>query len=128
MEQLGLVGTAAAGFWLICIGGFMALLPDNALRVLRLTASTRTVNNSEQVLRLIAGLAFLLRSPASKLPEVFEIAGWFIILSSLALLVLPLSWHSAYAIWWADRFNPATVRLLAPISALAGIGLIYAAV
>ena len=123
-----MVGVALAGFWLICVGAFMAALPDNALRVLRLTASTRTVNNLEQGLRLIAGLAFVLRSPASKLPDLFEIAGWFIILSSLVLLVLPLRWHSAYAIWWADRFKPAMVRLIAPISALAGIGLIYVAV
>lgn len=128
MEQLALAGTAAAGLWLIGVGALMALLPDTALRVLRLTASTRTINNSEQGLRLIAGLAFLLRSPASKLPQVFEIVGWFIILSSLVLLVLPLRWHSAYAIWWADRFKPAAVRLVAPMSALAGIGLIYAAV
>lgn len=126
MEQLGLVGIAAAGLWLICVGAFMALFPNSALRLLRLTASTRTVNNSEQGLRLIAGIAFVLRSPASKLPEVFEIAGWFIILSSLVLLVWPLRWHSAYAKWWADRFKTFTVRLLAPMSALAGIGLIYA--
>ena len=127
MEQLGLVGTAAAGLWMIGVGVFMALMPDNALRVLRLTASTRTVNNAEQGLRLIAGLAFLLRSPVSKLPEVFEIAGWFVILSSLVLLALPLRWHSAYAIWWADHFKPVTVRLVAPMSVLTGTGLIYAA-
>lgn len=128
MEQIALAGTAAAGLWLIGVGALMALLPDTALQVLRLTASTRTINNSEQGLRLIAGLAVLLRSPASKLPQVFEIAGWFIILSSLLLLVLPLRWHSNYAIWWADRFRPAAVRFVAPMSAFAGIGLIYAAV
>jgi len=127
MEQLGLVGATVAGLWLICVGAFMVLLPDSSLRVLRLTASTRTVNNSEQGLRLLVGLALVLRSPVSKLPELFEIAGWFIIVSSLVLLVLPLRWHSAYAIWWADRFKPTTVRLIAPMSALAGIGLIYAA-
>lgn len=127
MEQIGLVGAAAAGLWMIGVGVFMALMPDNALRVLRLTASTRTINNSEQGLRLIAGLALLLRSPASKLPEVFEIAGWFVILSSLVLLALPLRWHSAYAKWWADRLKPATVQIVAPMSVLAGIGLIYAA-
>lgn len=128
MDHLALAGTAAAGLWLISVGALMAFLPDTALGVLRLTASTRTINNSEQGLRLIAGLAFLFRSPASKLPQVFEIVGWFIILSSLVLLVLPLRWHSAYAVWWADRFNPAAVRFVAPMSALAGIGLIYAAV
>ena len=127
MEQVGFIGSAAAGLWLIATGAFMAVWPKRALHVLSLTASTRTVNNVEQGLRLLAGVALLLRSPASKLPDVFVVAGWFIVLSSLILLVLPLRWHSAYACWWADRLAPVAVRAVAPLSALAGLGLIYAA-
>jgi hypothetical protein len=127
MEQVGFVGSAAAGLWLIGAAAFMALRPKRALHVLSLTASTRTINNVEQGLRLLAGVALLLRAPASKLPQPFEVAGWFIVLSSLVLLVIPLRWHSAYACWWADRFAPAAVRAVAPLSALAGLGLIYAA-
>lgn len=127
MEQLGLVGSAAAGIWLIGTGVFMALRPERALHVLSRTASTRTINNVEQGLRLSAGVALLLRAPASKLPQSLEVAGWFIVLSSLLLLVLPLRWHAAYACWWADRIAPAAVRAVAPLSALAGLGLIYVA-
>jgi hypothetical protein len=127
VDQVGLIGSAAAGLWLIAAGAFMAFWPDRALHVLSLTASTRAVNNVEQGLRLLAGVALLLRAPASKLPQLFEIAGWFIVLSSLILLVLPLRWHSAYACWWADRLAPLAVRAVAPLSTLAGVGLIYAA-
>jgi hypothetical protein len=125
--QVGLLGSAAAGLWLICTGVFMAFRPESALHVLSLTASSRSINNVEQGLRLVAGLALVLRAPASKLPQAFEVAGWFIILSSLVLLLLPLRWHSAYARWWANQLAPAAVRLVAPMSALAGGGLIYAA-
>lgn len=128
MEQLGLIGIAAAGLWLIFVGLVMARFPGRALRMLSLAASTRTINNLEQGLRFVAGVCLLLRSPAAKLPQTFEIGGWFIILSSLALLVVPLRWHSAYAMWWAERITPRVVRSLAPLSAMAGIGLIYAAV
>lgn len=127
MEQLGLVGSAAAGLWLIAAGVFMALWPERALHTLSLTASTRTINNVEQGLRLSAGVALLLRAPVSKLPQALEVAGWFIALSSILLLVLPLRWHAAYACWWADRIAPAAVRAVAPLSALAGLGLIYVA-
>ena len=127
MELLGLLGSVAAGLWLIGTGAFMALRPGRALHVLSLTASTRTINNLEQGLRLSAGLALLLRAPASKLPQTFEVAGWFIVLSSLVLLVLPLRWHAGYACWWADRLAPAAVRAVAPFSALAGVALIYVA-
>lgn len=127
MEQLGLVGIAAAASWLIGAGIFMALRPQRALQVLRLTASTRTINNAEQGLRLSAGVALLLRAPASKLPLFLEVAGWFIVLSSLFLLVVPLRWHSAYACWWADHMPHTAVRALAPLSVLAGFVLIYIA-
>ena len=126
MEQVGLIGSAAAGLWLIVTGAFMAFWPRRALHVLSLTASTRTINNVEQGLRLLAGVALLLRAPASKLPQAFEVAGWFVVLSSLILLFLPLRWHSAYACWWADHLAPVTVRAVAPLSALVGSGLIYA--
>jgi hypothetical protein len=125
MEAWGLIGSVVAGVWLIGAAVFMAFGPERALLVLRLTASSRLINNVEQGLRLAAGAALILRSPASKLPAAFEVAGWFIVLSSLMLLVLPLRWHSAYAIWWADRLPPMAVRLVAPLSALAGVGLIY---
>jgi hypothetical protein len=127
MEQLGLIGSVAAGLWLIGTGAFMAFRPERALHVLSLTASSRTINNVEQGLRLAAGVALILRAPASKLPQAFEVAGWFIVLSSLVLLVLPLRWHAAYACWWAGRIAPAAVRAIAPLSALAGLGLIYVA-
>jgi hypothetical protein len=127
MEQVSLIACTAAGMWLIGTGAFMALRPGRALQILSLTASTRTINNVEQGLRLSAGLALILRASASKLPHLFEVAGWFTVLSSLILLVLPLRWHSAYACWWADRLSPRIVRAVAPLSALAGTGLIYAA-
>jgi hypothetical protein len=127
VEQLALITLVAFGSWLILAGMFMAVWPASALRVLSLTASTRTVNNVEQGLRLLAGLAMLLHSPASKVPQVFELGGWFIILSSMVLLIAPLGWHSAFAIWWANRLKPSAVRAVAPMSAIAGIGLIYAA-
>jgi hypothetical protein len=124
---VGLLFVVAAGLWLIGVDGFMALRPQSALRMLSLTASSRMVNNVEQGLRFLAGLNLVLRSPASKLPQALEGAGWFVILSSLLLLVLPLRWHSAYPLWWERRLSPLAVRAIATASALSGLGFIYAA-
>ncbi|MEW4449199.1 hypothetical protein [Qipengyuania sp. JC766] len=121
-------GSVALGLWLVVTGGFMAGCPHAALRTLRQTAATRRINNVEQGLRLLAGVALVLRATASKMPAIFEIAGWFIVLSSIVLLVIPLRWHSAYAIWWADRLPIVAVRAISPLSVMAGIGVIYAAI
>lgn len=69
----------------------------------------------------------VVRAEASKLPQFFETAGLFIIASSIVLLLIPLRWHSGYAVWWSNRLTPVAVRSLAPFSLVAGASLIYAA-
>lgn len=105
----------------------MALRPQRALHILSLTANSHRVNLSEQVPRLLAGAAMVVRADASKLPQLFEIAGGFIAVSSIVLMVIPLSWHNGYAVWWAKRIPPMAVRAIAPFSILGGVGLIWAA-
>ena len=117
----------AAGLWLVAVAGLMALRPGLFLRLLGLTASSWRVNVAEQGPRLIAGAALIVHAPASKLPALFEAGGWFVVASSVCLLAVPLRWHAGYAIWWARRLKPAAVRAIAPFSAAAGAGLIYAA-
>ena len=127
VQQLSLIALCLAGLWLIGIGILMLVQPERCLGILRQTASTRGINNREQGLRLLAGLALILRAPVSKLPGLFELAGWFVALSSLALLLLPLRLHAGYAIFWADRLPPVIVRAIGPLSIAAGAGLVYAA-
>ena len=127
METTALLIIAAAGLWLLATALLMAVRPGRFLDLLSLTASSRRVNNTEQGLRLLTGLALIARAGESKLPRLLEIGGWFIVASSVILLVVPLRWHAGYAIWWSRRLNPWAVRAIAPMSAVLGIGLVYAA-
>jgi len=127
METIALLLVAATGLWLVATALLMAVRPLTFLHLLSRTASSRRINNTEQGLRLIAGLALITRAGASKLPELFEVGGWFIFTSSVILLVLPLRWHAAYAIWWSLKLKPWAVRAIAPTSAAFGLGLVYAA-
>lgn len=128
MDNAALSVLAVASLWLIIVAVLMSLAPLRALDILRSTASSRRVNNVEQGLRLLAGAALIVRGPASKAPLVFEAGGWFVVASSVALLVMPLRWHSSYARWWADKLRPWSVRALAPFSAAAGLALAYSAI
>lgn len=128
MHAIALALIVAAGFWLAWVGGLMAWRPEQALNLLRRTATSAQANLVEQIPRMLAGLALIVRSPEAKLPEAFEIIGWFVAISSAILLVVPLRWHSGYALWWADWFPTGWVRMIGALSvALAG-GLIYAAI
>ena len=127
MQTLALIILIAAGGWLAAAGLLMALRPERALRILSLTATSHRVNLTEQIPRLLAGAAMVVRADAAKLPELFILGGWFIVATSLLLMAMPLAWHNGYAVWWARRIPPLAVRLIAPFSILGGIGLVYAA-
>ena len=88
METIALLLVAATGLWLVATALLMAVRPLTFLHLLSRTASSRRINNTEQGLRLLAGLALVTRAGASKLPELFEVGGWFIFTSSVILLSL----------------------------------------
>jgi hypothetical protein len=132
MQQLAFVIVTLSGLWLIGISALMAVRPRHCLRLLSLMAKELRNSNwrlvlTEQGLRLLAGLGLIVRSPSSKLPLFFEIGGWIIVATAVLIIALPMRWHAAYAGWWAGRLTAGSIRALAPVSALMGIGLIYLA-
>lgn len=127
MQTIALIIIGAASIWLVGVGMLMAIRPRRFLHFLGMTAATRRINNTEQGLRLLVGVALVVQAGSSKLPMLFAIGGWFIIVSSVILLVIPLRWHAGYAIWWAARMRLWMVRAIAPASAAFGAGLLYLA-
>lgn len=93
-----------------------------------LEAGNWRLNLTEQGLRLLAGAALIVRAPASKLPALFEVAGWLVVVSSVLIIAAPIRWHGAYGTWWSKRLTPLVIRVLSPLPAVAGAGLIYAAI
>ena len=132
MQTAALIVVIMAGFWLIAVGLLMAVRPRLGLRLCETMAaglerSSWRVQYSEQGLRVLAGAALIVRAPASKLPLLFEMAGWILVVTSLLIMVAPISWHAAYGRLLLKRLTPLMLRTLSPIPALAGTGLIYAA-
>jgi hypothetical protein len=127
VPQIAFVVLVLAAGWLIGVGGLAIARPERARDMLRQTAATRRINLTEQGLRLLAGIALIVRAPYSKLPMFFEIGGGFVVASSILLLILPLRWHAGYAIWWAERVHAFAVRAVGFLSIIGGAGLIYAA-
>jgi len=132
MQTFAFLVVIAAGLWLVAVACLMAMRPRYSLGLLErmsanLSASNWRVNLTEQGLRLLAGMALIVHAGASKLPQLFAIAGWFVVLSSILILLMPIRWHGAYGMWWRQRLTPFWVRALSPIPVMAGAGLIYAA-
>ncbi len=132
MQTAALILVIAAGLWLVGVGALMAFRPRYCLHLFErmtagLEASNWRLNLTEQGLRMLAGAALIVRAPASKLPPVFEAAGWLLVALSVLILLAPMRWHGAYGRWWVGRLAPLAFRILSPVPVLAGAGLIYAA-
>jgi hypothetical protein len=112
--------------WLSLVGLTMALAPGAALGLLRRAGSTLAINVGELGMRLIFGLALVGTHGVSRFPEFFLYFGGFMAVSSVLILLIPRRWHSAYAVWWADRLPAWSVRAMAPLTFAAVGALLYA--
>ena len=113
------------GAWLIAISLVMLFKPQAALAALGKMGSTNVIHFTELGLRLAGGIVVAVAAAESRFPAILTAIGWFVVVSSIVLMMLPRPWHAAYSSWWAKRIPPLAVRLLAPFSMLAGGALIY---
>ena len=117
-----------SGLWLIAVGVFICARPLIALQYLGKMASTNLINYTEISLRMISGFAFVIYEELSRFPEVLRISGWFLIISSAILFLIPRRWHAAYAVYWSKKLTPLYLRIASPFSLAAGTFLIFAAI
>jgi hypothetical protein len=132
LQVIALIVVAAASLWLVGVAFLMAMRPRYCFHLLeRMTANLEQSNwrlqFTEQGLRVLAGVALIVRAPASKLPLVFDVAGWLLVVTSLLIMVAPIRWHGAYGAWLVKRLTPLMIRMLSPAPTAAGAALIYAA-
>ena len=133
MKALALAGVITAGLWLMAVALLMALRPAYSHYLCtKMTAQLERANwrvqFTEQGLRILAGVALIVRAPASKLPEAFGIAGWLLVASSVLILLAPIQWHGKYGALLMKRLTPSIIRFLSPVPAVFGAGLIYASI
>ena len=133
MQTFALIIVTASGLWLVAVSFLMALRPRHCLQLFEkmisnLAASNWRLNLTEQGLRIVAGAALIVRSSLAKLPLAFKVAGWCIVISSLLILALPIRWHASYGRWCSRWLTPLVLRVLSPVPAIVGAGIVYAAV
>jgi uncharacterized protein YjeT (DUF2065 family) len=115
----------AAGVWLAGLGVWMAAAPRQALAALAAMGGSPRVHFGEMGVRTAVGGALMLAAPVSRFPAAVMIMGGFLVVSAIVLMLLPRRWHAAYSTWWAARIPVAAVRVIAPLSVVAGGMLIW---
>lgn len=132
MHTIALIVVIAFGLWLVAVAFLMALRPRYCLHLIEkmtssLAASSWRLQLTEQGLRIVVGAALIVRSPLSKLPLAFDVAGWCIVLSSLFILAAPIQWHASYGHQLSRWLTPLVIRVLSPVPVFVGAGIVYAA-
>lgn len=90
---------AVAGVYLLALGVAALAKPNTAKRFLESHASSARAHFFELALRLVAGTAFVLAAPVMKVPRIFALIGWVLIVTTVVLCVVPWRVHQRFARW-----------------------------
>ena len=118
---------AATGVGLAGLSVLILLAPERAIQALSRFGSTPLIHFGELSLRAVIGLILVVGASATRHPLAVTVIGGFLTASALVLMLLPRRWHARYSGWWAARIPVGAVRLLAPVSLLAGVALVWVA-
>ncbi len=113
------------GVYFIAAGLLMAFRPQKVRSILRKAGSTAFINNAELSIRTIPGIAFLVYAENSQFPFVFQLVGWFILISSLVLMLIPRRLHHQFSTSSAAILKPLYFQMISPFSFLIGGLIIY---
>lgn len=113
------------GLFLIGAGFIMLFAPEKARAIVRKAGSTNFINYAELIIRMIPAAAFILYAEHSAYPGVLKYLGWFMLVSSLFLCLVPRQLHHRYALKCAEILKPFYFRLISPFSFLFGFAIIY---
>jgi hypothetical protein len=123
-ERVSVVILFGFGVFLIAVSLFALARPRRAIALIGKFASTSFINYSELTLRLLVGAAFLGASETVRNPRAFLLIGAVLIVSALALMLVPRRWHAGFAIFWSKRMPVAAIYLAAPASLMGGAALL----
>jgi uncharacterized membrane protein YfcA len=113
------------GIFIIFAGFLMLFTPKKARKTLRKAGSTNFINYAEITIRLIPAIALILYSDFCKFPEAFKIMGWFMLITSFVLYLVPRKLHHNFSMKSADILKPIYFRLISPLAFLFGGSIIY---
>lgn len=121
LELLAKFTIIGFGFFFIFTGLLMFFQPQKIRSILQKAGSTTFINYTELAIRMIPGLAFLVYAESSKFSIAFQIIGWFILISSLILMIVPRKLHHKFSTSAADILKPLYFQFISPFSILIGI-------
>ena len=108
------------GAFIIFVGFIMLFAPKKARATLRKAGSTNFINYMEITIRLIPAVALIAYADFCKFPEAFKVFGWFMLITSLILYIVPRKTHHNFSLKSAEILKPIYFQLISPFAFLFG--------
>jgi uncharacterized membrane protein YfcA len=124
IERAANLALCVFGVFLIAVSLYALARPRRAISLIGKFASTPLVHYSELTFRAIIGAAFIVSADDSPFARGFTIFGVMMLVSALALMLMPRRWHYAYASFWARRMPVAAIYVAAPFTFFGGAALL----
>lgn len=114
------------GVFLLFSSFIFFFYPYKAKEIIGKAGSTYLINYAELGIRLLIGVAFVISSEIALYELSFQIIGYFLVISALFLMCIPIKTHNAFARKAAQTLKPIYLKLSAPFSFFAGILILMA--
>lgn len=123
MNTLYFIVLIIFGLFLVWSGFMMFVNPEKVKKIIALAGSTLFINYAELITRLIIGIAFVFVK--TKYNFVFTYVGYFLIISALILMLVPIKKHNKFSVYASQKLKPIYLSFFALISIIMGILIIY---
>jgi len=111
MQIINLLSEVVILFFCIFLIGLaiaIVIKPKRAEQFLSSYASSARAHYTEQIARLIVGIAFIVLAPYMWYSNLFNLFGWILIVTTIGLLLIPWQWHHKFGEW----VIPLTLRYM----------------
>ena len=99
MEWLAGLIVFLFGFFLCGMGLLIFFRPETAEGFFNAFASSLKAHFTEQIVRLMVGMALMMFAPSMRWPSVFNSLGLLIALTAITLMFTPWRIHQRFAVW-----------------------------
>ncbi len=113
------------GIYIVLAGFVMLLKPVKAREILRKAGSTNFINYAEISVRMLVSAAFIVYSEHAKYPDIFNIAGWFMLITSFILYLVPRKMHHSFSLKSAEILKPVYFQIISPFAFAIGLIILY---
>lgn len=114
------------GVFLIFSSFILFFYPYRAKEIIGKAGSTFLINYTELGSRLLIGIAFVISSKIALYEWQFKVVGYFLIVSALVLMCVPIKKHNQFSRNAANKLKPIYLKICAPFSLIIGIILLLA--